>query len=426
MAIILKEVSRHFNNGVKVESMSMLEKATDILSENNEFLPEVLDCFNVKEKLNTVLQIGNVKDLLEDIKSLDDQVEKFDIQMKVRDISWDKFLEDEVAKFTLYNIEDKDVVKRIGRDSLVVETRYSAKHDATEYYNFSKFANFLRDAQQNELINIIRDHLHRSTLHLDTRCSARIIKIKEDEGYLLRAVTSENAYKNYGINFSVLVSLLAIDRFVKDTHQGVFIDCYRIDDSRIYLSFQIADSYKVNENISLSFNLVLENDEIKDSSVSFNGVFKLSYTDGHSSSYVYVRPDKFKVPGEKIYVTDMLSYTHSMNVETVYKKIQNLPLYIDKFIGQVSENAKLISSIKNPQGVKEFIMEKVKRARNENFSKYKNEVLSKMVSMDVKSVFDLFEVLRSVDELLGDDIESKNFWRIKLFNALIERGKGDD
>ena len=40
-------------------------------------------------------------------------------------------------------------------------------------------------------------------------------------------------------------------------------------------------------------------------------------------------------------------------------------------------------------------------------------------------VFELFELLRKVEELFGEDIKSKNFWRQELYDALIKRGKDE-
>ncbi len=420
MASILKEVSGHFNDGNEVESMALVETAIETLSTNNEYVSEVIETFDIDDETKTVLQIGNVKSLLQDIKSLDRQAEKFDIPMKVRDISWDKFLKEEVAIFTLYNIESKEIVKKLRKNYLTVETRYSAKHDVTEYYHFSKFANFLRDIKQDKLISIIQDELH-NNYNLDVNCSARIIKPIDSEKYLLRAVTSDKNYKNYGINFSVLVALLAVNQFVENTHEQVFIDDYTIDDSKVYLSFQLAKTRKLNNNVSLSFNLILENDEIKESSVSFNAAFKLIYKSDDKSSYLYVRPNKFKVPNTDRYTTDMLTYTHSMNVETVYHKIQHLPTYMKTYFEQVAEDAEKIASIKTPKNVKEFLIQKINGARKDEFQKFKKDVIKKITLMEVNSIFDLFESLRQVEELFEDDINSKNYWRTKLYEVLLER-----
>ena len=119
----------------------------------------------------------------------------------------------------------------------------------------------------------------------------------------------------------------------------------------------------------------------------------------------------------------MLTYTHSMNVGTVHEKMSKLPLYISKYVDQTVENADAIIDIKNPSEVKDFIAEKVRRARDEHFIKHKGEVLTKLATLQVDSIFDLWEALRNVEELFGDDIMSKDYWRSKLHELLLYRGK---
>ena len=119
----------------------------------------------------------------------------------------------------------------------------------------------------------------------------------------------------------------------------------------------------------------------------------------------------------------MLTYTHSMNVGTVHEKMNKLPLYISKYVDQTVDNAGAIIDIKNPSEVKDFIAEKVRRARDEHFIKHKGDVLAKLATLQVNSIFDLFEALRNVEELFGDDIMSKDYWRSKLHELLLYRGK---
>jgi hypothetical protein len=103
--------------------------------------------------------------------------------------------------------------------------------------------------------------------------------------------------------------------------------------------------------------------------------------------------------------------------------MSKLPLYISKYVDQTIENADAIIDIKNPSEVKDFIAEKVRRARDEHFIKHKGEVLAKLATLQVDSIFDLFEALRNVEELFGDDIMSKDYWRTKLHKLLLYRGK---
>lgn len=422
---ILNKKLRHFTNNVLVQSMTSLENAIAVLSRDNEYVDKILECFSVDKTKEKVIQIGNVKTLLEDIFDLDSMAEKKDLRVKVRDIVLDEMLEDEAALFTLYGISDLDLVKKLHADHIQVESRYSAKNDVLEIHKLGKFANFCRDNKWSDLLDYINEYIRNHTKN-DEFCSARLIRPIESDRYLLRAVTSDKVYRNYGINFSVLVALLSVNRYAISTKSDVFIDNYQIDDSRVYLSFRLGAPVRISDNLELSFSLILENDEIKDSSVSFSGVFQLMYTSGGRNTNITLRPNTFHYPGEMSYNTDMLTYTHSMSVEKVYDKISNLPLYIEKYVSQVAKYARAIIDIKNPNEVKSFIVEAVSKAKKDEFSKYKEDVLRKLAAIESNSIFDLFEALRSVEELFGDDIVSREYWRKKLFTLLFSRGKDSE
>ena len=422
---ILNKKLRHFTNNVLVQSMTSLENAIAVLSRDNEYVDKILECFSVDKTKEKVIQIGNVKNLLEDIFDLDSMAEKKDLRVKVRDIVLDKMLEDEAALFTLYGISDLDLVKKLHADHIQVESRYSAKNDVLEIHKLGKFANFCRDNKWSDLLDYINEYIRNHTKN-DEFCSARLIRPIESDRYLLRAVTSDKVYRNYGINFSVLVALLSVNRYAISTKSDVFIDNYQIDDSRVYLSFRLGAPVRISDNLELSFSLILENDEIKDSSVSFSGVFQLMYTSEGRNTNITLRPNTSHYPGEMSYNTDMLTYTHSMSVEKVYDKISNLPLYIEKYVSQVAKYAKAIIDIKNPNEVKSFIVEAVNKAKKDEFSKYKEAVLRRLAAIESNSIFDLFEALRSVEELFGEDIVSREYWRKKLFNLLFSRGKDSE
>lgn len=422
---ILNKKLRHFTNNGLVQSMTSLENAIAVLSRDNEYVDKVLECFSVDRSKEKVIQIGNVKNLLEDISILDSMAEKKDVRVKVRDIVLDKMLEEEAALFTLYGISDLDLVKKLHADHIQVESRYSAKNDVLEIHKLGKFANFCRDNKWSDLLDYINEYIRNHTKN-DEFCSARLIRPIESDRYLLRAVTSDKVYRNYGINFSVLVALLSVNRYAMSTKSDVFIDNYQIDDSRVYLSFRLGAPVRISDNLELSFSLILENDEIKDSSVSFSGVFQLMYTSEGRNTNITLRPNTSHYPGEMSYNTDMLTYTHSMSVEKVYDKISNLPLYIEKYVSQVAKYAKAIIDIKNPNEVKSFIVEAVNKAKKDEFSKYKEAVLRRLAVIESNSIFDLFEALRSVEELFGEDIVSREYWRKKLFNLLFSRGKDSE
>lgn len=423
MGIIVNKTG-HFTAS-QPNSLISMRQAVAILSQDNEFTEEVLRCFSINpddpNQMIQPLSVGNAKALLDDLALLDSQDWKVDVATELHNIDLEKVLENDYALFHLYGIKDEALIKAVRADHLQVESRYSARSNILDYYDFSKFVSFLHSHQMDSFARSIWEQLQKS-IRDEIRCSARLLYHKEEGKYYLRAVTSEQRYKNYGINFSVLVALLAIDSYAKSNDDIVFIDRYSVDDSTIDLSFQFSRQVNLGKGMSLSLNLLLNNDEIRQSAVSMNAMFKVQYDKEGNS--IYLKPNSYEVKHGQ-YITDMLTYTHAMKVSTVYEKIQTLPVLITKYIQQVKDNAETILTIKDPQIIKEHLLRKVQKARKEEFAIFKESVIQKLISIEVKTVFDLFEALRSVDELFGDDIRSRSFWREKLYETLINRGENE-
>lgn len=407
-------------------SLASLKQAYSVLSQDNEFIDEVLNCFSIKNDEQTMkepLLIGNVKQLLADISDLDQQTEKIDAIVSLKNIHLGNSLENGHAIFNIYGIQEEELIKRFKADHLTVESQYSARTNILEYYNLSKFASFLNANHMDAYAQQIWETLRTSELQ-DKKCMARLIYHTKDQKYYIRAVASENGYRRYGINFSVLVALLAVNEYVKSRQEHAFIESYEIDDSRITMSIQFDRRIRLDEDMYLTLNLSLENDEIRQSSVILNAEFRIVYKKEEKESSIFIKPTNY-LKNHGTYSQDMLTYSHGVNVKTAIEKVSELPTLIDKYIEQVSKDAVDIKSIKKPQLVKEFIQQKIKNARKDEFVGYKPEVIKKLANMEVNSVFELFELLRKVEELFGDDIKSKNFWREKLYEALIKRGKED-
>lgn len=424
MSII--EASRKHFSQEEPNSLVSLNKVCNILSENNEFVMDVLDCFfikNDKQSLKMPIIIGNTKQLLDDIKQLDLQTEKIDVTVNLKDIFLEHILENDHVLFHIYGLQDPDLLKAIKADHLVVESQYSSRGDIMEYYQFSKFSKFLHANDMDAYAKQIWDKL-RVEANKNIKCMARLIYHKADEKFYIRAVTSENGYKKYGVNFSILVTLLAINDYVQNRQEHAFIESYNIDDSHIIMSIQFDRKIKLDDDMYLTLGISLENDEIRQSSVSLNAEFKVIYQNEKKESSIILKPSRYqKAQGN--YSEDMLTFTHGMNVKTAIEKISDLPILIDRFIELISNNAIGIKSIKDPNQVKDFIQHKIQNSRKEEFIGYKEAVVRKLTRIDVNSVFDLFELLRDVEELFGDDILSRNFWRQKLYDVLINHGRDE-
>lgn len=76
-------------------SLASLKQAYSVLSQDNEFIDEVMSCYSVKtdeQSMKEPLLIGNVKELLADISELDQQTDKIDATVNLKDIHLDKVL----------------------------------------------------------------------------------------------------------------------------------------------------------------------------------------------------------------------------------------------------------------------------------------------------------------------------------------------
>jgi hypothetical protein len=418
--MIIKSTTRTFED-FDTQSFVTTSKLLEILKKRNEFKKKLMSIFKIHEEETKIIKIGNSKSLIDSIFEVDSKFRKVDIKSKIKDIHLKKLLKEEKAEFEIFNVKDNYILKNNKSDLLIGETTYSAKSDLLDYYNFSKFANYCRDKDFKDLIDRIKEYLIDKNSENKEEKSLRLIHKFEDDKYYIRAVTSTNGYQDFGINFSVFVALIALDDYVKKSNNEIYINKFKVDDSHIYISFALKDEVRVNDKITLSFNLILENDEIKRGAVSFNGIFKLKWEEDNKKSEIFLKPTGVK-KDDKNHPVDLLTYQHRGDVKGVFDKIQKLPELINFFIDQVSDDAKRISNISHPDDIRKFIRDKVKNSRKAEFQIYKHEILKKLMNISVNNTFKLFELLREIEDLFEhDDIVSINFWRTKLYESLIEK-----
>lgn len=404
-----------------VKSFVTTKELVSILDKYSEFKDDLVKVFKINTEKTQVLKVGNARQLLASIFDLDSQCEKVDIITKVRDVSLKKLLESEKALFEIFGVQDEFVLKINKSDLLVAETRYAAKTDILDYYNFSKFANYCRDMKFDDLAESINTYLRAKNSNNEELQKLRLVYKNDDKNFYIRARTSNQDYKNFGINFSVFVALMSLNSYVENTKNEIYINNYVVDDSNLYVSFALKNDFKINDKLTLSFNLLLENDEVKRSAVSFNGVFKLRFDEDNKSSEIYLKPKGYK-NDDLGYPTDLLTYPHRGSVKSVFERIASLPTLIDHYITQIKADAEKISKINNPDDVRRFISEKVRFAKKPEFMTYKGRILNKLVNITVDNTFRLFELLREVEELFEhDDVVSLDFWRTKLYESLVER-----
>ncbi|GGP04394.1 hypothetical protein GCM10010992_16660 [Cloacibacterium rupense] len=419
--MILEKERGFFDNVYTAESFANLKQLMGLWMKDN-LKEKLLELYNLKGDESDVIKIGNSKALIDALNRLDNQCEKIDIPTEVKNVYLEKMLEEEKAIFEILNITNKFILEKNNSSTLLkTETVYSAKNDLLDIFSFSKFANYCNENKYEGLIDNIKNYLKEKNLNNTNPLKLRIVYKNEDKKFYLRAHTSTIGYQDFGINFSVFVAFMAINEYVTKTKDEFFVEKFVIDDSKLYVSFGKKNTTKLNENLSLRFALTLENDEIKRNAVSFNGIFTLVYKKGDEESEIIIRPKGMK-SNEESFPTDLLTYRHQGKVETVIEKVKNLPILIEKYISQIEKEAEDISNKKNPDSIRELIVKKIRDGRKAEFKQYKAIVQEELNRIRVDNMFKLFELLGSIEKLFEEeDVISIDYWRSKLYEALIEK-----
>ena len=105
---IIKAIRKQYSQE-EPNSLASLKQAYSVLSQDNEFIDKVLNCYSIKNDEQTMkepLLIGNVKQLLADISDLDQQTEKIDAIVSLKNIHLGNSLENGHALFNIYGIHE--------------------------------------------------------------------------------------------------------------------------------------------------------------------------------------------------------------------------------------------------------------------------------------------------------------------------------
>lgn len=419
--MILENQKANFGNDYDSESFVNVRQLTELWMKD-QLKEDLFELYSLQNKVSEPIKIGHSKSLIAALNTLDGQCKKIDIDTEVRNVFLDKMLDNEKAIFDILGINDKFILdKNKSSDLLKTETAYSAKNDLLDIFSLSKFANYCNGNEYEDLIEKINSYLKEKNINNTNPLKLRLIYRNEDGKFFVRAYTSANGYKDFGINFSIFVALMAINKYTAKTKEEFFVENYVINDSKLHISFRKKSETELNKNLSLRFGLTLENDEIKRNAVSFNGVFTLVYKKDGKQSEVVVRPKGMK-SDEESFPTDLLTYRHQGKVETILERVEKLPQLIEKYINQISKEAKDITEKKNPDSIRELIAKKIKDGRKVEFKTHKQEVLKELNRITVDNMFKLFELLGSIEKLFDqEDVVSVDYWRSKLYEALIEK-----
>lgn len=369
----------------------------------------------IKDDDEFMIHIGNSKDLLNTAKLFDEQLDKIDQKVKMGNVSLDKSLDKEKAIFLIAGCTEKSITNNNNSDLISATTIYSARKDILNYQGIYEFANKAREKNTDEykaiLARLVSDVASAEKKNL-TEKSLRLLYDKAKDIYYIRAITSANHYKDYGINFSIIVTLYQLNKIAISTSIEIFIDKFHISDSEIYISFDISRSQKLRNDAEMSIKLIMENNEIKRDSFSLSGSIQINYQD---SKFEFTPDHKFL----KSKNVNLLNIIHRGKLSKALSKISDIEEYISAFSNQ-AQKIDLIIPEKDCKDIWEIILKAIHDVRNETIDK--TEINKRTALIIVNTTVELYKGIGIINDYFNQlDITAFKFWKDKLASILIKR-----
>ena len=382
------------------------------LVEKSEFYDSLIDVFNIDDIKDEFIELPGAKSLVQSILSMESNFKKIDITSSLNDIRCNKFTDEGQAVLEVAHIDDTTLLKEFRTDLVNAETTYSVRSDYfNDLYQADKYLTFLHKKGYKDIIRRNLDMLEEKNKDEKKKIQLRLI-LDEERNLYARAITSAKVYKDYNIAFSVFVTLVQLHHLYKVEEESFEIKSFSLTESEIKVVFRNTHTYEFLDDSRISFALELSNDEIKRESVKLKGLFSIEFGKNQDVSLL---PDEG--------TSSILSFTHSVNPSTVKKRLSDLSLKINDFIKDTISDFDFTKKIKKPDEIRSYLEFKTRFAREKEFTPYKGEIL-KLLSNRVSTLFQLLDLVDAVEKLFNDeDIKAQDFWKYKLYQALIEEPK---
>lgn len=408
---VVKRVTVNLANNEIIDKGITVRDALQLI-EKSDYYDELYGLFNVSEYLDDFINIEGAAEVVRSLIRIDEEYEKFDLKSEFKNVRVSKFTEDKQVLLEFSNIQDSKIIETTKKDIILAESAYSVKSEYfNELYNIDKYLDFCLDNGFKDIVDANVSMLEEKFKDYTKQKKFRILKSKEGK-YIVRAFTSVDSYKDYNLRFSLFIALIELHKLIKFKDHSYSISYYSITESDAKIVFKRGEKFKLFDKTTIGFGLEIINDEIKKESVKFNGVFTINFGEDKE---IYIRPDDVK--------SGIISFSHSTNVDKVKLKLNDLALKIDEFIKDMLIDIEKIKSIKDPDNVREFLKFKILTSRTPEINSFYKNDINRILMNKVDNIYQLFETFNKIDSLINDEhIIAKDFWRHKLYQALVRRG----
>lgn len=375
---------------------------------NHKSYDEFYRLLEIDKIKDDFISIPGAKKLVETIRYINAKFAKFDLESTYNNLEFDT---SDGLMITFKNIDDEEINELISSDEFTASPIYSAKSDfLSGLFSMEKYANKLMDSGYNDLVEYNLNEVKSIYENNDVRAKKYRILLDNDGNYFLRAITS-NRYYDYNNNIAVLVGLITLHKEMLISKNKFIVQRCEYNESYVRIYFESLEDKEL-PNVGYINNIIeVSNDEIKREAMRFSTVISLSYTSKEEKNIsLFIKPQRTK--------SKILSIKHNELPKTAFEKLAMLVNY-KEVQNELFEDLKRIGEIKKPDQIKHIIRNKINRARAGELKNSKNNILSELTTQ-VKTLTELLELLNKI-ELLTEDIDSKEYLRYIIYEALVYR-----
>lgn len=377
------------------------------LVENHKSFDDFYKLLEIEKIKDDFINIPGADKLVSTMMEVDNKFIKFDVESSYQNLEFDRA---EDFSITFKNISAPHINELIESDEFTATPIYSAQTDFfSGLFSMDRYASKLLQNGHKDLVNSNLKSVQEIFNALGTKDKKYRILLDSGGLYYFRAITS-NRYYDYNNNIAVFIGLIMLYKEMLTSQNKFIVQRCEYNESYVRVYFENIETRELS-NVGLIKNIIeVSNDEIKREALRFSSVVSIIYGTNHEvDKYIYIKPQRTK--------STILSIKHNVLPATAFEDLTSLSNY--KLVQEdLFDDLKKIGDIKEPNQIKYLVRNKINRAQGE-LKKNKANILSEL-TQEVKTITELLEMMHKI-EMLAEDIDSKEYLRYVVYEALIER-----
>lgn len=387
------------------------------LLEGHPYEEKLKKVFNTDVLIDDYISIGNISTVFNKLQSIQSQYKLYNIKVHTKDVA---FTRGDVKiegipdsnplafKFAEYTDEFGEVFN----EPLLGYSIYDSKSQFFDDFKMTKFVNMLFDKKYDKLAEY-NLNFFRSLPKEEGFNKYRSYRLMENNGEkFVRGVTSLS-YKEYGVGFSFVVSMLMLHKYMKrEVGNNYSIIFTALNESKLemiitsdYLK-DAGDFGKIRSAISVKTN------DYGKGALSITNIINVVV----KGSGFYLYPKSNTIQKKNINIGH--GNTPPQKALETLSKLDDFYGYVDGFV----EELKSIKTIKSPEDLRKRILLKFEH-HNSLLKAVKGSlapIFSTILSNDIKDFASLLEMCRKAEEL-EIDYDLKEKLRIEISDIILNK-----